>query len=88
MFGYACDETPELMPLPISLAHKMAKKPDRRPQELALSATCVPTARHRSPLSMTKTTSPIRIDTVVLSTQHDPDVTLEQIRKDMIELGY
>ena len=86
MFGYACDETPELMPLAISLAHKLAKQPDRRAQGRYWSTICAPTARPRLPWNMTRAADPPRVDTVVLSTQHAPEVTLEQIRKDMIEL--
>ena len=86
MFGYACDETPELMPLPISLAHKLARAPDGGAQGRDSCPTCGRTARPRSPWSMTDD-RPVRVDTVVLSTQHSPEVTLEQIRKDMIEHG-
>ena len=83
MFGFACDETPELMPLPISLAHKMAKKLT----EVRENGT-LPYLR---PDGKTQVTveydgdTPVRVDTVVVSTQHKDTVSLEQIRKDMCE---
>ncbi len=85
MFGYACTETPELMPLPISLAQKMAKKlTDVR--KAGTVSYLRPDGKTQVTVEYDENNKPIHIDTVVLSTQHDPDVTLEQIRKDMIQL--
>ena len=85
MFGYACDETPELMPLAISLAHKMAKKlTDVR--KAGLVDYLRPDGKTQITVEYDESGRPSRVDTVVLSTQHAPEVTLEQIRKDMIEL--
>ncbi|KRM10853.1 S-adenosylmethionine synthetase [Paucilactobacillus suebicus DSM 5007 = KCTC 3549] len=84
MFGYAIDETPELMPLPISLSHKLM----RRIAWLRKNGTISylrPDAKAEVTVEYDDNDKPQRVDTVVLSTQHDPDVTLDQIRQDVIE---
>ena len=84
MFGYACDETPELMPLPLSLAQKMCLKMAqlRKSGEVPYMR---PDGKSQVTVEYDENDRPVRVDTVVISTQHDPDVSLEQIRADMIE---
>ena len=84
MFGYACDETPELMPLAISLAQKMAKRLTQVRKE-KLVDYLRPDGKTQVTVEYDEHNRPVRVDTVVISTQHDPDVSLVQIRKDMIE---
>lgn len=88
MFGYATNETDVLMPLPVHLSHRLAER-------LAFvrkgDANTLPMLKYLRPDGKTQVTveyenkKPLRVDTVVISTQHDPDVTLEQIREDMIK---
>ena len=83
MFGYACNETPELMPLPISLAHKMAIQLTRVRKEGVL--------RYLRPDGKTQVTveyddgKPVHLEAVVVSSQHSPDVSLQKLREDILE---
>ncbi|WP_409968554.1 methionine adenosyltransferase [Bengtsoniella intestinalis] len=83
MFGYACDETEELMPLPLSLAQKLAKRlTDMRKKGYLTYLR--PDGKSQVTVEYDENNQPVRVDAVVVSTQHNPDVTLEQIREDMV----
>lgn len=81
MFGYACDETPELMPMPVALAHKMAKKLTEVRKEGVLE--------YLRPDGKTQVTieyddgKPVRVDAVVVSSQHSPDIAIDKLREDI-----
>lgn len=85
MFGYACDETQELMPMPIALSHNLTRRLTQLRKEGIL-----PYLRPDGKAMVTveyQQDEPVRVDTIVLSAQHDPDVPLERIREDLIKLA-
>ena len=85
MFGYACDETPELMPLAISLAQKMSKRLTQVRKE-KLVDYLRPDGKTQVTVEYDENGKPTRVDAVVVSTQHAAEASLDQIRRDMIEL--
>jgi len=86
MFGYACDQTPELMPMPIMFAHKLVKKlADIRKNNLKLMPYLRPDAKSQVTIEYDDNNNPIRVDTVVISTQHDADAKQKKIKEDVIE---
>jgi S-adenosylmethionine synthetase len=83
MFGYACDETPELMPLPISLAHALARQLTKVRKDGVLPYLR-PDGKTQVTIEYDENDKPVRVDTIVVSSQHAADVSLKQIREDII----
>ncbi len=86
MFGYACTQTPELMPMPIMYAHKLVKKlADIRKKQNGLMPYLRPDSKSQVTIEYDDKNKPIHVDTVVISTQHDPDVSQKKIKEDVIK---
>mgnify|MGYP003586365367 CR=1 FL=1 len=86
MFGYAVDETPELMPMTLMFAHKLVKRlADIRKKEKNIMPYLRPDAKSQVTIEYDDNNRPVRVDTIVISTQHDADVTQKQIRYDVIK---
>lgn len=84
MFGFACDETPELMPMPIALAHKLAMRLTAVRKDGTLPYLR-PDGKTQVTIEYDENDNPVRVDTIVVSSQHSDDVSLEQIRADIVE---
>jgi len=86
MFGYACNQTPELMPMPIMYWHKLVKKlADIRKKNNGLMPYLRPDSKSQVTIEYDENHKPVRVDAVVISTQHDPKVKQSKIKKDVIE---
>jgi len=86
MFGYACDQTPEFMPMPIIFAHKLVKRlADIRKNSPEEMPYLRPDAKSQVTIEFDDNNNPIRVDSIVVSTQHDPNVTQKRIKEDVIE---
>lgn len=86
MFGYACDQTPEYMPMPIMYAHKLMKKlADVRKKKKDLMPYLRPDSKSQVTIEYDDNKKPVRVDAVVISTQHDPTVQQNKIKHDVIE---
>lgn len=84
MFGFACDETPELMPMPIALAHKLAMRLTAVRKDGTLPYLR-PDGKTQVTIEYNENDNPVKVDTIVVSSQHSDDVSLEQIRADIVE---
>lgn len=82
MFGFACDETPECMPLPISLAHRLTKRLTEV-RKSGIVSNLRPDGKSQVTVEYDDENRPVRVDTVVISTQHDPEVDMEQLRAEI-----
>lgn len=86
MFGYACDQTPELMPMPIVYSHKLVKKlAEIRRKKNSLMPYLRPDAKSQVTIEYDENHNPIRVDAVVISTQHDGNVSQKKIKEDVIK---
>ena len=86
MFGYAVDETPELMPMTLMFAHKLVKRlADIRKKDKTLMPYLRPDSKSQVTIEYDDNNKPVRVDTIVISTQHDPSVSQKQIRHDVIK---